>query len=162
MEFMLKRELNKRQKSHCLLKRLHSERARITSVMTSAQKFENLEKKLDSLMGQLREKDQELGQLQSVDGEATSKFVELRRESDERVLELEHELAEAKLQGEIIKFRAFGELHNQHRLTMEKESERMNSWIKDLKNGHCKEKTYLLERIAELKKKASVGFGEGS
>jgi len=145
---MSKRELKKLQESGCLSKRLRSGRARITPGMTSVQESENLEEKLESLMGQLQEKDQEVGRLRSVAGEATSKLVELRRESDERVSELERELTEAELQGEIAKLRALEELRKQHRLTMEKESERMDSWIKDLKKGHGTEK------------KASVGFGD--
>ena len=49
-------------------------------------------------------------------------------------------------------FRALESLRSEHKQALEKEATRMEAWVRDLKDSHQTEKSYLLKRIAQLEK----------
>ena len=73
---------------------------------------------------------------------------------------LEQDLEQAELRGELTMLRALESLRAEHQRALEKETERTELWIKEIKKSHATERTQLLERIAGLVRSVGVSTRE--
>ena len=77
----------------------------------------------------------------------TSSWVSLVIPLEERISHLERELEQAEMRGELATLRALEKLRVEHSHALEREAERMEAWIKDLKESHDREKAQLQGKI---------------
>ena len=139
---------------------------------------ETLRTELEHLRAQLENKDKELSELKSSAESVQSELAEAKRLADEKLQETERELSmvtetaesvqadlvkerltasqlqmeleHARVQGELSTLRAVEQLRVELQRKREKEEERLEAWIADLKTIHAAEKSHLLEKISQL------------
>ena len=70
---------------------------------------------------------------------------------------LHRQLEQAELLAEVAKLRSLETVRAEHQRALEREAERVKGWVNELKRSHIAEKTHLLEKIASLEDKVSMG-----
>ena len=113
---------------------------------------DELRAQLEALCETLGQKDHELEMLKSEAESVKAELENAKGTAATQVSSLEKQLEKAQLRGGLEMFRALEALHSEHKQALEKEATRMEAWVRDLKDSHHTEKSYLLERIAQLEK----------
>ena len=113
---------------------------------------DELRAQLEALCEKLGQKDHELEMLKSEAESVKAELENTKGTAATEVSSLEKQLEEARLRGELEMFHALEDLRSEHKQALEKEATRMEAWVRDLKDSHHTEKSYLLERIAQLEK----------
>ena len=107
---------------------------------------------VDRLRADLSERDGEVVELRAEVARANAELGRVKKPLEDRLARLEQDLEQAGLRGELTMLRALDSLRAEHRKALEREAERADEWIREIKKSHATEKTHLLERIAMLER----------
>ena len=123
-----------------------------TRIMTEETATEELSIQVQTLHAELRRRDEEVETFRNKAVVASSNFERTKESLQDRVASLQQELEQAELKAELNMLRTLDHLRAEHQRAMEREAERVDQWIQEIKKSHATERTQLLERLAALEK----------
>ena len=118
---------------------------------------EELRSQVERLHAELSQRDSEVAGLKMEVARASSELEDVRKLLEDCLARLSQELEQAEMKGELKMLRALDGLRAEHQRMLEREVERTDQWIPEIKDSYAAEKTRLLQRIAELERDEVCG-----